>query len=102
MPDKSPETLRGYFEYVELSDGWLDSFRVVDDDAMPFDLATIKRFVGRAVKITIEIDVERDDLDGEVIDSAESNAPFVYQTIGLTKSDYRESRKEMHRRFNQI
>ena len=58
MSENMQEIVRGFFEYKEKNNGWEDSFTVVDDDGLPFDLEFLKKFEGRGVKITIETDGE--------------------------------------------
>lgn len=44
----------GVFKYHPKDDGWYDTFRIVDDDGMPFDLTALKAFEGQLVTITVE------------------------------------------------
>lgn len=46
--------IAGIFNYIEKNDGWEDSFKVVDDDGLPFVLRDLKIFEGQEVIITIE------------------------------------------------
>jgi hypothetical protein len=80
------------FEYHEADDGWGDTFRIVDDDGMPFHLVDLKRFNGRGVRITIEFD-ER--MDAEANKPSDTEPPLVHQRLGVTREAYRKVRERM-------
>lgn len=88
LPEKHVVT--GFFEYVSKGKGWQDSFRVVDDDGMPFSLESLKAFDGYGVKITIEYDAE-ENIRGDGPDSG--GEPMVYRAIGMTRQGYKVERE---------
>lgn len=51
--DSQPTKVYGFFDYCASKDGWSDSFRVIDDDGMPFHLDDLKKWQGIEVCITI-------------------------------------------------
>lgn len=55
------EIISGWFEYREDDGRWDNAFAIVDDDGMAFSLDEIKKkFHGRGVTVTIEINPELD------------------------------------------
>lgn len=91
MPGK--KTVAGWFEYRAAGNGWEDTFRVVDDDGMPFVLSDLRAFEGLAVKITIELDPESEARSQADI----SREPYIYRKIGMTRDEYRKTRTERRR-----
>jgi len=48
------QVVSGIFDYRGTKSGWMDSFRVVDDDGMPLVLDGLREFQGKPVIITVE------------------------------------------------